>query len=142
MPQYVHLELKLNGTLIRGDGPDGLIACPSFTLKGARSGTRRVYDPVVFRKPVDSASVFLWDGMVSNKAAEAQFRFYLDEDTGGGPFYWIRLRNALVTSVSCIVPEPDGAAGAAALEEVKLTFQSIVWHFVDGGLEAEDAVTP
>jgi type VI secretion system secreted protein Hcp len=116
---------------------------PRDAASGLSTG-RRQYNPVVFRKRVDTASPKLEQAFVNNEVlSTVQFRFLKTASDGTTTeLYRVDLANAGIGSIDLYSPEELGGDGSGAspglLEELSLVFQTITWTYPDGGITAQD----
>ena len=125
------------------------IVSPRDAATGLPTGKRQ-HEPLVFRKAVDKSTPKLLSAMVSNEnLTNATFKLYRVGTTGIEQEYFnIVLTNASLASTNLYHPDTmdssapaatsNGSGGGAELEEYTLTYQKIVWTYVDGGITAED----
>ncbi len=128
------------------------IVSPRDAATGMPTGQRR-HEPMVWRKTVDRSTPILLSALVNNELlAQAQFKFFkLDMKVGTEVNYFtIELKNASIAShnlyhpdtMDSTAPTAGGSSGVSAeLEELSLTYDSIVWTYHDGGITAADSWT-
>ncbi len=160
MAQTVHLTLKVNDTVVKGEssqlaqGRKDTIECVSFESgvqsprnpsTGAPTG-RRQHRPLKIRKLLDKSTVTICKALCENATCEASFAFfrpYTKKDSGADePFLTVALQGAHISDVQMIVPDTFGAhAGATTpepYEEVTFVFESITWTW-NGGASHSDS---
>ncbi|MFN2540115.1 MAG: type VI secretion system tube protein TssD [Mycobacteriales bacterium] len=119
------------------------VTSPRDAASGLATG-RRQYNPIVVRKHVDKASPKLELALINNEVlSSVQFRFFKSFADGTiAEFYRVDLTNAFLGSLDLYSPEAVAGSGTGAapglLEELTLTFQSITWTYLDGGITAQD----
>ena len=157
MAETVHLHLKVNGAVVRGDssqtslGRDGSIECVHYeqkvgTARDAGTGQatgRRQYEPLVIRKRIDRASPLLFKALTENQKIEGVFQFFRPNPSGDGTteqFYTVTIKDGRIASVRDFLPDSLALAGSneSALEEVTIVFTAISWVYTNGGVSFED----
>ena len=151
----VFLQLKIQGTDVRGDGTlkgaEGMIECLAYeqevtipgsaSLAGGGQATgRRQYQPLRITKRIDQASPLLLKAQTQGQTVEGTFRFHRAGKAGVQPFYTVEIRQARVTSIKQVSPDRlvPAAAAQPPMEEVAFVFNSIRWTYLDGGVTYED----
>lgn len=142
--ETVHLYLKVDGQLIKGDstvtslGREDTIECTAYDQSaGTQFGTD--LSPVTCVKRVDRSSPLLVRALLDKRPVEAQFRFFRPSPTGDGTtqqFYTITLKQAQVVGYRIFVPDTITPATASLppLEEITLSFRSATWTFEAAGV--------
>jgi len=123
------------------------IVSPRDPASGLPTGKRQ-HEPMVFRKTVDKSTPKLLTAMVTNEnLTEAHFKFYKPGLNGiEEQYFTIDLVNASIASFDLYHPDTEDSTAPAAgsggqsseLEEISLTYQSITWTYVNGGITAQD----
>jgi type VI secretion system secreted protein Hcp len=125
------------------------IVSPRDAASGLPTGKRQ-HEPLVFRKAIDKSTPKLLSAMVNNEnLTAATFKFYRTNLNGiEAEYFRIELTNASLASSNLYHPDSmdstapaatsNGSGGGPELEEFTMTYQKIVWTYVDGGITAED----
>jgi type VI secretion system secreted protein Hcp len=157
MAETVHLNLKANGTDIKGEstqeslGRKDTIECLFYsqsvvTAREAGSGMatgRRQYEPLLIRKRLDKSSPLLAKALVENAVIEGTFKFFRPSPKGDGTtqqFYTVVIKQGRIASLKQFVPDTivPSSSTEPPMEEVTFVFHSINWTFTDGGITHED----
>ena len=106
---------------------------------------RRIYAPIRFTKRVDRATPLLRQALSQNQVVAGAFRWFRPNPSGTGTtqhFFTLSFTEGRVTRCALRLPDTLDAVQAtlAPMEEVELTFSSITWTIVDGGVEYIDTV--
>lgn len=158
MAETVHLFLKSNGTDIKGEstqtslGRDGSIECLFFEdsvrtarEKGSGMATgRRTYEPLIFRKRIDSSSPLLAKALCNNEVIEGEFKFFRPNPAGDGTtqeFFAVSFKEGRISSIKRNSPDTIDPASAQEppTEEVQFVFHTIKWAYLPTGAEHEDS---
>lgn len=153
--QTVYLFLKANGNDVPGEsrvrslGRAGSIPCLSFEFQTSlpfnaattmATGVRS-YLPVKFVKPVDKASVTIWQALTTGAPVEAIFKFYRPSPSGSGQeeqYYTVKLTKARIVGFRQMVT--PSASGEPPTDEVLVAFGEITCTYTDGGIEYHDSL--
>jgi len=160
MAQSVHLELRINGSVIEGESTiasmdrANTIECSSFRYAitvpqepGSRIATgRRQHGLVKVHKRIDKSTPLLIKAVCNNELVDqAVFRFYRPWIDGRGTeqhFYTVELADGYVVGVSQVSEDTIMAGGDLAgpmMEEVSFNFLRITWTYEDGGIIHSDS---
>jgi type VI secretion system secreted protein Hcp len=157
MAETVHLTLKMGGNNIKGESSQtsldrkDTIECVAFEQAVAttrETGTaqatgRRLYEPIMIRKRIDSSTPLLAKSMTENQTGDATFKFFRPNPSGDGTteqFYTITLKQARVNSIKQFVLNTldEEASHLAPMEEIGFVFRTIEWTYTNGGVTHQD----
>ena len=123
------------------------LSLPFSAATGQATGKRQ-HKPFVVTKPVDAASVPLYQMLVNNEsAAEWELQFWTPKATGTvagagveQQHYTVRLSDARVCEIRFAMPDTRDAAlhHWSEYEEVSFTYSRIDWLWVASGKTASD----
>ncbi len=104
---------------------------------------RRIYAPIRFTKRMDRATPLLLRALTLNQVVAGSFRWFRPNPTGTGTtqhFFTLEFTEGRITKCALRLPDTLDPAQAtlAPLEEVELTFSTITWTHVPGGVEHTD----
>ena len=121
----------------------GLNHTPVDPATGQPSGKRQ-HEPITIRKEVDSASPLYLTALANNKVFPKLDLNFLKTNAQGKtePYFTITLTNAALVSIGR-KPAPRPPSGRQQyvtneLEEIKITFQKIVYTWIKGGISSSD----
>ena len=157
MAETVHLYLKANGAVIKGEssqhslGREGSIECVYYeqavkTAREAGSGQatgRRQYEPLLIRKRIDKSSALIAKALCNNEVIEGKFKFFRPNPNGDGTteqFFTVEIKQGRINSQKQIVPDTIVPATSTEppLEEITFVFHTINWTYTNGGVTHED----
>ncbi|MFN2440288.1 MAG: type VI secretion system tube protein TssD, partial [Chitinophagaceae bacterium] len=118
------------------------ITSPRDAASGQASG-KRIHKPLVITKEVDTASIKLFNALVTNETLkEVVINFFQHSTTTGQEvvYYRIKLSNASIANISQDMFDTlDPAAKKLPfLEKVEFVYQKIEWEHLIGKVTAED----
>jgi len=149
--QTVHLTLKANGALIKGDsketslGRQDTIMCTYYehlmaapTSTGMSNRGRTQYGPFVIRKLIDKSSTSLIKAIMEGQTLEGTFRFYRPNPNGDGTiqqFYTVQFDGGHIDSIKQYVPDTTDPKTATLppMEEVTISYAKIAFAFAESG---------
>jgi type VI secretion system Hcp family effector len=106
---------------------------------------RRMHDPITIRKEVDSASPLILSALANNKEFPKFDLNFLKTNAHGKtePYFTFTLTNAAVAGYGRRLLPHNHSTGRQhfvtnELEEIKLTFQEIVYTWIKGGISSSD----
>ncbi len=117
------------------------IVSPRDAASGLPTG-KRMHKPFVITKELDKSTPLLYNVLVNNEnIPEWELQFWTPSSTGAEKqHYTVKLTNANIASIAFRMANnkhPDQMK-FAEFEEVAFTYQKIEWHWVDGGISADD----
>jgi len=131
--------------LVAAAGHD--LSVPFSAATGQATGKRQ-HQPFVVTKPVDAASVPLYQMLVGNEvAAEWELQFWTPKATGAAAgagveqqYYTVRLSDARVCGIRFAMPDTRDPALLhwSEYEQVSFVYSRIEWLWVAGGKVASD----
>lgn len=156
-PPFVGVVLTSNGTPIQGSvtlpGSTGFIEGLGFdheivverdAATGQATG-RRQHKPIRIVKPIDKATPVLYKAMTENHVIAGEFRFWRAVVTGGGGgsqqhYYTVAITGGRIAGIRDWKTNTRdlSADRAGDLEEVTITYTTITWTWVDGGITHTD----
>jgi type VI secretion system secreted protein Hcp len=114
------------------------IVSPRDAASGMPTGKRQ-HKPFTLIKPIDKASPLIAKAFINNNSIEEVKLTLYDESKKRAskhtPMMTITLRNATVTEINHSDIKSDDKVPT---EKISLTYQNIVWEWVDTGVTAED----
>jgi type VI secretion system secreted protein Hcp len=160
MAESISLTISSNGTNIPGDHPLTSLSRANtievLSLEQQLSKTfdratlmatgRRIYAPLRFSKRLDRATPLLRRALTQNEVVAGNFRWYRPNPVGDGTteqFFTLTFTGGRITKCTLRLPDtllPD-TSGLPPLEDIELTFSSITWTWVGGGIEHTDTLS-
>jgi type VI secretion system secreted protein Hcp len=146
MAMTVHLNLKANGTQIKGESTiesmdrKDTIECLSFedsvrTAREASTGMasgERTYEPIKITKRIDKSSPLLAKALCNNEVIDAKFRFYRPNPAGDGTtqqFFTVSIEEGRIASITRNSPDviDPASSNSPPVETVSFVFGKIIW---------------
>ena len=152
-----NLFLTANGAAIQGDVTldafAGAIEVHYFqhAVNVAVQGTGRVsgqrtHTPIMFRKHTDKSTPLLIQAVVQQQVVTTEFHFVHPSERGDETYFTVETTGGRIVSVNEYSPDNQSESGqtpgAPRMEEIGVTFNTIRWTFVDGGVVFEDIWNP
>ncbi|VVP61945.1 Major exported protein [Pseudomonas fluorescens] len=121
---------------------DHSLFLPTDDHTGKVTGTRR-HEPFAFTKKIDASSPYLYKAVTSGQTLKsAEFKWYCVNEAGNEAEYFItKLEDVKVVKVASKmhdIKDPDNKM-QTYLEHVELSYENILWTFVEGKIEHEDS---
>jgi type VI secretion system Hcp family effector len=106
---------------------------------------RRIYAPLKFSKRLDRATPLLRLALTNNQVVAGNFRWFRPDPAGGGTteqFFTIAFTEGRITRCTLRLPDTLNTATAnlPPLEDIELTFSTITWTWVSGGIVHTDTL--
>jgi len=121
---------------------DHTIEIPKNPQTGLPSG-KRVHNALFATKEIDKSSPKLFQALTSGEQLTSVVLDFYRIDASGkeSKYYSITLNNAAIVSARTKVPDVLNPEfnHMGHMEEIGLTYESIVWTWVPDGIEAEDS---
>jgi type VI secretion system secreted protein Hcp len=110
--------------------------------RGVASG-RRTHRPMTITKEIDRSSPMLYFALCNNEMlSEVILNWYRLDGTGEHELYYtIHMENAFITRVHPWMPNALDRKNENMkhMEDVSIAYEKIIWTWVDGGVQFEDA---
>ena len=159
MAESISLTLSANGTNIPGDSSVSSLDRANtievvsleqelfrpFDRATLQPTGRRVYAPIKFSKRLDRSTPLLRKALVQNEIVAGNFRWFRPNPVGDGTserFFTITFTEGRITRCTLRLPDTLNAATAnlAPLEDIEMTFGTLVWTWSSGGVEFTDTL--
>lgn len=160
MAESISLTISSNGTNIPGDNTQSsLTRANTIEVVSLEQGLfrpfdratlsptgRRIYVPLKFTKRLDRSTPLLRKALINNEVMVGDFRWFRPNPTGDGTtdqFFTIAFTEGRITKCTLRLPDTLNAdtASLAPLEDIEMTFATITWTWISGGIAHTDSTS-